>query len=102
VVIDVDLAAQPPAVTLTDPADCERFSVRRTGPGALAEALEGAGVGRMDGDDALVEVDAVRRLAAGRVDEAWEGRFAAMLDYAATKGWLTDDGRAIRAHVAEA
>jgi hypothetical protein len=56
----------------------------------------------MDGDEALVDVDAVRRLAVGRVGPGWEGDFAAMLDYAATKGWIADDGRAIRAHIEEA
>jgi hypothetical protein len=53
----------------------------------------------MDGDEALVEVDAVRRLATGRVGPAWEGDFAAMLEYAEGKGWIADDGRSIRAHV---
>jgi hypothetical protein len=98
--VDVDLQAEPPAVALEDPEDCTAFSVRARGDRtALGGALEAAGVGRMDGDEALVEVDAVRRLAAGRVGEAWEGDFAAMLDYAATKGWIADEGRSIRAHV---
>jgi len=87
-------------VTLEDPADCGRFSVRTTGDAVgLAGAIEAAGVGRLDDDEALVDVDAVRRLAAGGVGDGWEDDFAAMLAYAGTKGWLADDGRAIRAHV---
>jgi hypothetical protein len=100
VVVDVDVRGGTGAVTLEDPEDCTAFSVRvrgdRTGLGA---ALESAGMGRMDGDEALIEVDAVRRLAAGRVGEGWDGDFAAMLRYAGTKGWIADDSRSIRAHV---
>jgi hypothetical protein len=100
VVVDVDVAGGPGVVTLEDPEDCTAFSVRVRGDRAgLAAALEAAAVGRMDGDEALIEVDAVRRMAAGRVGDSWEGHLAAMLDYAATKGWVADEGRAIRAHV---
>jgi hypothetical protein len=100
VVVDVDLQVEPPAVALVDPGDCTAFAVRVRGDGAgLGGALEAAGVGRTDGDEALIEVDAVRRMAAGRVGEGWDGDLAAMLDYAATKGWIADDGRSIRAHV---
>jgi hypothetical protein len=100
VVVDVDVRGETGAVTLEDPEDCTAFSVRVRGDRAdLGAALVAAGVGRMDGDEALIEVDAVRRMAAGRVGDGWQGHLAAMLDYAATKGWVADDGRAIRAHV---
>jgi hypothetical protein len=99
VVVDVDTTADPPAVVLEEPEDCTAFSVRARG--RVGAALEAAGVGRMDGDEALIEVDAVRRLAAGRVGPDWEADFAAMLDFAATKGWMSDEGRSIRAHVVE-
>jgi hypothetical protein len=100
VVIDVDVTAEPPVVALDDPEDCKAFAVRLRGDRAgLDGALESAGVGRVDGDEALIGVDAVRRLAAGRVGSGWEGDFAAMLDYAEGKGWIADEGRSIRAHV---
>jgi hypothetical protein len=103
VVVDVDATVEPAVVALEDPEDCKAFSVRVHGDRArLGGALETAGVGRMDGDEALIDVDAVRRLAAGRVGPGWDGDFAAMLEYAATKGWIADDGRAIRAHVEDA
>jgi hypothetical protein len=103
VVIDVDVQAEPPAVALEDPEDCKAFSVRLRGDrGGLTGALESTGVGRMDGDEALIEVDAVRRMAAGRVGDGWEGDFAAMLDYAQGKGWIADQGRSIRAHIEDA
>ena len=99
-VVDVDLQAEPPAVALDDPDDCTAFSVRVRGDRAvLGDALAAAGAGRVDGDEALIEVAVVRRLAEGRVGPGWEGDFAAMLDYAATKGWIADEGRSIRAHV---
>ena len=66
-------------------------STRRCGP---------TRVGKVDGDgEAMVRVDAVRRLAAGSVGATWDDDFAAMLDYARSKGWLSDDGASIRAHV---
>ena len=57
-------------------------------------------MGEVDGDgEALVLVAAVRRLAAGSVGASWDEEFAAMLEYALSKGWLSDDGTSIRAHV---
>ena len=51
-----------------------------------------------DHDDALIRVDAVRMLAAGRVGPSWDTHFAFMLAYADTKGWLHDDGQSLQAH----
>lgn len=102
-VVDVDARAEPATVALQDPEDCRAFSVRVRGDRAgLTGALESAGVGRMDGDEALIGVDAVRRLAAGRVGDGWDDAFAAMLRYAEGKGWIADEGRSIRAHVEHA
>ena len=99
----VDLEAEPPVVALEEPADCGRFHVAVRGRGdavALDAALRADAVGSVDGDgEALVDVAAVRRLAAGAVGETWESDFAAMLDYARSKGWLSEDGASIRAHV---
>jgi len=99
----VDMEAEPATVTLEDPADCGRFHVAARGggdAGTLDVALRAAAVGSVDGDgEAVVHVEAVRRLAVGSVEEAWKGEFTAMLDYARSKGWLSDDGASIRAHV---
>ena len=78
-VVDMDGTSRP-AVALEDPADCGRFhvaaarsavtpprSTRRCGPTPWAV---------VDGDgEAMVRVDAVRRLAAGSVGDAWESDF---------------------------
>jgi hypothetical protein len=99
----VDMECEPPGVVLEEPEDCARFDVTVRGgrdAGALDDALRSSAVGTVDGEgEALVGVDAVRRLAKGLVAETWEADFAAMLDYAGTKGWLSDDGGSIRAHV---
>jgi hypothetical protein len=100
--VTVDLTSEPPGVTLVEPDDCSRFDVRVLGPGDtddLDRALVGASVGRMGETGALVSVAAVRRLASGSVGDGWEDGFVTMLDYARSRGWLTDDGAAIEAHV---
>jgi hypothetical protein len=100
VIVSVDLDSS--SVVLEEPADCRRFHVSATGDGGtarLGEVLVACAVGRTVGADAFIDVDALRELAAGRVDDTWEGDFAAMLDFASAKGWLDATGRAVQAHV---
>jgi hypothetical protein len=102
VFIDVDLSVADGAVALRQAADCGRFHVAARGGtdrARLGAALERSGVGRpADGEDVWIAVDAVRRLAAGQVEPAWDEQFAGMLAYAASKGWLDPAGDSIRAH----
>ncbi len=75
--------------------------------GALAAALSLHDVGTVGPDgEVLVIPEAVRRLAGDAasvdgqlLDPEWESGFGAMLDAAATEGWIADDG-SIQAHVA--
>jgi hypothetical protein len=69
--------------------------------GAVEAAVAASDVGTVtpDGEHVLVRVDALRRLAAGRVPAGWDDDLAGMVAYAATKGWTDDDGTAVRAHV---
>lgn len=100
--VQVDLAVSPPAVTLEEPDDVARFHLAVVGGSDIATvygALVDAAAGRLEGDDAWIAVDAVRRMADGRVGPAWDDRFAGMLEYARGKGWLDEAGHAIRAHV---
>ena len=95
-------------MTLTGPDDFTRFHVSARGErdeqgepdvARLDAVLRATETGACDGpSDARVRIDAVRRMA-GRTDAGWETGFTAMLDFARTKGWLSDDGEAIRAHV---
>ena len=103
IVCDLDASA----VSLVDPEDLGRFSVRviapeGAGPGdaaRLGELLWRADAARMnDGGDALVSPDWVRTSAQGRVGADWENGFAGMCAYATSKGWIAEDG-SIQAHV---
>ena len=91
----------PAGVRLDEPDECGRFHVQvAEGVTDLAGALAAADVGTLaDDEHAWVRVDAVRRLAEGRVPDDWPSRFDGMLRYAASKGWLDGEGSAIRAHL---
>lgn len=90
-------------VSLEEPDDCTRFSVVVEGAGdapSVGAALEARGAGRMAEDDhAWIDTRWVTQAATGRVGDGWPQRFAAMLEYARTNGWLDDEGSSIRAHV---
>ena len=110
--VQVDLAKTPPRVTLEEPADTKQFHLAvLAGSGAggsgaggsdiglVYGALVDAAAGRLEGEDAWIGVDAVRRMAGGRVGPDWDVSFAGMLDYARSKGWLDEAGHAIKAHI---
>ena len=104
-IIDIDLTGERATIELVEPEDCKRFHVAARGgdPEALGAVLPAHDVGRLlPSGDALIEIDAVRRLAAGKVSDGWEADFAAMLEYANSKGWLDEQGEAIQAHVERA
>ena len=85
---------------LQEPEDCKRFKVvvdASLSLAALSVAL--SGIGRMERHDTIwVHSDAIRRLATGRVDKAWESAFGRMVDFVRTKGWLDEATGDIRAH----
>lgn len=98
----VDLGSYPPAVSLEEPGDTGGFHVTvrdGTDRALVFGALVDAAAGRLDGDDAWITIDAVRRLAEPQVDSGWDDAFAAMVDYARGKGWLDEATHALRAHV---
>jgi hypothetical protein len=104
--VQIDLAPYPPVVTLEDPDNTKQFHLsiinatsRDADWGLVFGAMVDAAAGRLEGDDAYITVDAVRRMAEGRVSETWNEDFEAMLDYAKTKGWLDEQGIAIKAHI---
>lgn len=100
-IVCVDAGARPAAVELSDPEDCGRFHLEVLGgdEAAVGEALATSGIGTLvDRDTAVISVEAVRRMARGRVGDDWSDRFSSMLAYARRKGWVTDDGAGIRAH----
>jgi hypothetical protein len=52
-----------------------------------------------DGAHVMIPVATLRRLAAGRVPDGWDADFDGMLAHARGKGWLSEDGDAVRAHL---
>jgi hypothetical protein len=102
VIIVIDLAGGNASIELVNLEDCKQFHVAAQGgsPEALAAALSAAGVGRLlPSGDAMIETQAIRRMAGGKVPATWDDDFAAMLEYANSKGWLGNNGEAIQAHV---
>ena len=100
--VQVDLAPTPPMVSLEEPEDCKRFHlavVNGRDPALVFGALVDAAAGRLDGDHAWITVDALRRMAAGRVGPGWDEDFDGMLAFANSKGWVDPAGGSIRAHV---
>ena len=100
--VQIDIGPERPVVSLEEPDDCTRFHLAVVGGrdlGRVFGALVDAAAGRLEDDHALITIDAVRRMAAGRVEDDWPARFDAMLEYARTKGWIDDTGNAIQAHV---
>jgi hypothetical protein len=81
VIIDVDLTAVPPTISLLEPDDLTSFSVRARG------------------EHAFVDRGTLIALAGERAnDAAWLERLDKMLAYAASKGWADESGRT-RAHI---
>lgn len=56
-------------------------------------------LGTLDGDHAWLDVDSLRRAAHDAPPDRWLDRYEAMIAWAMSKGWTSDDGRAVRAHV---
>ncbi len=99
----VRFVADSGAVELAEPDDCTKFHVEvaaAVAAEALAAGLAGSGAATPGPDGGfLVAVSWVRAQAAGRTAAHWDERFAGMLGYAQSKGWLSQDGDAIAAHV---
>ena len=91
----------PGSVALDEPDDCTTFKVLLSEEArqSLPHLLESAAAGTLDDRDVMVSVDWIKSECAGRIGMSWNYRFANMLVYAAGKGWLSDDGSHIRAHV---
>lgn len=68
--------------------------------GAVGAKLAEHGWGTLaDDEHAWIAIDALRA-AAGVRPEGWHDEFAAMIDYARSKGWVDDSGERLRAHIA--
>jgi hypothetical protein len=97
-------------VILAGPDDTDRLSVVVVAPSSarpeqpadvhrLGDVLVATGVGRLEGDVALVSPEAITFHAAGAVEEGWEERFARAREYAQAKGWVDPSDGYLQAHV---
>jgi hypothetical protein len=96
----VQLSAGSARVAEAD--DCTRLHVATSLPAdAVDDALRQSGTGHLDtGEDALLDLETLRnRARADAREPGWDEKWAAMIDYARTKGWVTADDAAVRAHV---
>lgn len=97
--VELDIANRRSHVR--EPDDLERFSVRVSEP-AGAEALASAlgPLGQLAASDhAWINIGALRA-ASGRVDDPeWSRQFDSMVAYAASKGWVSEAGNELRAHL---
>lgn len=85
--------------TVEDPLNLKQLhtEVRGVDDEAATEAMRVAGLGTLEGDHAWLNADALK--AAGDGSSGWTVDFYAMLAYAKTKGWTSDDESQVRAHV---
>ncbi len=88
-------------VELEHPGEFTSFSVAAVDPevSVVLEALGEHGSQTSEDDHVFVAIEAVRRLAGENVDDTWESGLSKMVTYAGTKGWMSDSGEAIKAHI---
>ena len=89
---------------LVDPQDVKSFSVQcpeSLGHDDFVDSVRRADLGEMLPDDShlMVPVDTIHRMAADQVGPGWSDDFAKMISYAASKGWTSEDGTRVRAHI---
>jgi hypothetical protein len=89
-----------PTVSLEEPDDCSRFhvAIRDLAKDVSARTLEDEGVGTLEAQVAWIRIEALRKLAQGRVQPDWPQRFSDMLQYAERNGWLSEDRESVRGH----
>lgn len=88
-------------VGVIDREDFERFSVRSfVDVATAAQLLLRIGAGRLDPDGHVaIACDFIVKASRPQSQkETWVERFAAMIDFASARGWMTSDG-AVRGHV---
>jgi hypothetical protein len=88
-------------VRLLEPSDFKRFHVSAAEGADVDQALRSRQAGwraAEDGDARISTAWLDKALAAALPDQPWSAEYGAMLAYAASKGWLHDDGTVV-AHV---
>jgi hypothetical protein len=101
-VVAVDLSAPTARVSLLEPNDFTSFKVSvigGDGSDSLVSAVSRIGRVSEDGRHAYIDLEALQELAGPLAqDRGWSAELRAMVEAAATHGWVTADG-ALEAHV---
>ncbi len=84
-----------------DPENLRELAVRA--PGGLAQqeveqALAAAGLGVVDNGHAWLEVAQLRASGTAQPPQ-WAEGFDGMIAFAKSRGWISEDGRSVRAHI---
>src|ERR1700750_3455421 len=101
-IVQADLTLTSSELELLELEDLRSLKVLVMGasePGAaLAETL--APLGRLDDTGhVFLDIEALKRAASALgTDETWPSAFDEMVRYARSKGWVSADGRALKAH----
>lgn len=97
----VTQAGSTPTVSLEETNDFTTFHVVASGlgPNEVPGVLAALGVGRPVDNDVFIDVSALRRLARDVRSPSWDESFDTMVAYARGKGWMSDSGDALRAHI---
>ena len=94
--------AEVPEVDVVDVDDLKRLHVA---VGAVTDeeadqALRAAGLGRLDDGTAWLDAAALRAAAESKATLAdWAAQWDRMVAFAQGKGWVSDDGATLQAHV---
>lgn len=98
------VTVQPGRVEVLDATDYRRFQVEAAASltaADIAKQLKDSRLGEIEGDHAWIHIGALTVLLAA--SEGFDGRqFEAMVAYAHERGWVSDDGGSLRAHLVRA
>ncbi|WP_283134684.1 hypothetical protein [Rhizohabitans arisaemae] len=101
--VTITATGETPRLEVEDADDCSRLHIHADGldDETVGEALRTDGMGRPAGAGRMwLDVRALReRARTGARSDDWDERFDAMLGYARRKGWLSDDGTCVAAHL---
>lgn len=89
-------------VRLEQPLDFKRFHVEIAAPRSTLAALRSAfaAYGAIEDEaQAWIDADALRRWPSLAGNAEYATGLGQMLDYAARKGWMSADGKRVRAHI---
>jgi len=102
--IQIDPNQSTPEPSLADPANFRELSIVVAGDANAANVPDAlASLGRLEGDDHVFVDQALLIKLAGPLgdDPEWQESFKGMIAYAASHGWVAEDG-AVRVHVESA